>query len=483
MEEFAKTGKVEVSALRSDMDRTTARKYLNTGVLPSASCSRKTWRTRVNAFESVWPEVIALLELHPGIEALTVFEDLKRRHPERFQDGQIRTFQRHVRAWRALHGPPKEVFFRQEHRPGEAMQTDFTSTSELMITVAGMPFDHLLCHSTLPYSNWESATVCASESMESIKRGVQTALVRLGRAPAFHQTDHSTAATHRLGAIEGAGRGFNEEYERFCAHFGMTPRTTGVGKKEQNGDIESSHGVLKRRLEQRLLMRGSRDFESPAAYEAWIAAMIGEANRARTERTCQEIEAMRPLSAGVFPEYREVRVGVGTGSTIAVKRNTYSVPSRLIGETLTVRVFEMRLDIYFGGKLQFSVERLRGEGGHRVNYRHIIEWLVRKPGAFERYRYREDLFPSLAFRRAHDALATRLSPRGSDMNYLGILQLAARTMESEIANALTSILAANETPTLERVKAIVSPGLHAGPDIPAPAVDFSSYDRLLEEAV
>jgi len=483
MEEFAKTGQVDLSAKRADMDRTTARKYLRNGRMPSETRVERTWLTRKNPFAEVWMEVSELLCLHPGIETLTIFEELKRRHPSRFQDGQLRTLQRHVRDWRAECGPPKEIFFPQQHRAGEAMQTDFTSTGELRITIGGQPFQHLIGHSVLPFSNWESATPCISESMEALKRCVQTALFSIGRVPQFHQTDHSTAATHRLGFGSGEERGFNEEYERFCEHFGLKPRTTGVGKKEQNGDVESSHGVLKRRLEQRLLMRGSRDFESIAAYEAWLKTVTDQANCARKDRVAQEIEAMRPLPASAFPEWREIKVFVSSGSTVAVKKNTYSVPSRLIGESLTVRIFELRLDFYFAGTLQFSVERLRGIGGHRVNYRHIIEWLVRKPGAFERYRYREDLFPTLAFRRTFDALSATLSSRSADMNYLGILHLSSRTMESEVERTLLLMLENKDVPTLDKVKAVVTPVLHAGPDMSPIDVDLGSYDGLLGEAV
>lgn len=482
MEEYAKTGSVEVSALRTDMDRKTARKYLRTGRLPSELRRRHEWRTRKNPFAEVWVEVTDLLERHAGIDALTVFEELKRRYPDRFQDGQLRTLQRHVRGWRAEHGPAKEVFFPQEHRAGEAMQTDFTSTSELGITIHGQPYNHLICHSVFPFSNWEAMTACVSESMAALKRGVQRALFALGRVPGYHQTDHSTAATHRLGGGEG-GRGFNEEYERFCLHFGMKPRTTGVGKKEQNGDVESSHGALKRRLEQRLLMRGNRDFESVASYEAWLKTIGDEANQARSTRVRAEIEAMRPIPARAFPEYSEIDVRVTTGSTISVKKNTYSVPSRLIGEMLTVHVYETLLEVYYGKQMQFSVERLHGEGGHRVNYRHIVEWLVRKPGAFERYRYREDLFPTITFRRAYDALLAGLSARRANIDYLGILHLAARTMESRVEAVVMAILATGEMPTIERVKAVIEPERPATPEIAPIDVNLSDYDGLLEEAM
>jgi hypothetical protein len=138
---------------------------------------------------------------------------------------------------------------------------------------------------------------------------------------------------------------------------------------------------------------------------------------------------MRPLLVSRLPEYREESAVVTSWSTVRVRRNTYSVPSRLIGETVRAHVYEQRLEVYHGGVLQLEVERLRGEGGHRINYRHVIWSLVQKPGAFARYRYREDLFPSLTFRRAYDALTERLDAWKADLEYLRILHLAASTME------------------------------------------------------
>lgn len=298
------------------------------------------------------------------MQAKTILEHLQDQHAGRYQDGQVRTLQRRIKQWRANEGPPKEVFFPQEHRPGEAMQTDFTSGRRLGVTIDGEPFEHLLCPSVLPYSNWESATSCSSESMPALKRGVQAALFRLGRVPTHHQTDHSTAATHReLGTSKK--RRFNDEYVAFCNHFSLKPRTTGVGKKEQNGDAESAHRVFKNRLEQRLLLRGSRDFPSVEAYEAWLWDDCQRANRGRSERLADEMQAMRPLPAERLAEYSELEATVTSASTIRVKRNTYSVPSRLIGEKVKVRIFDTRAEVFYGGVRQLRVDRLRGKSNHR----------------------------------------------------------------------------------------------------------------------
>lgn len=477
MEELSKGRTVEQASARASMHRNTGGRYRRLGKPPSDLRPPRTWRTREDPFAADWPEVAARLADAPELEGRALFEDLMGRKAGRYEPGQLRTFQRRVRRWRAQEGPPKEVFFSQAHRPGEAMQTDFTWADELGITIAGEPFSHQLCHSVLPYSNWESATTARSESMLAIRRGVQKATFRLGRVPQFHQTDNSTAATHDL---QTGKRGFNEEYVALMRHLGMTPRTTEVGKKEQNGDVEALHGALKRRLRQHLLLRGSADFESIEAYESWRDQVLEKANALRATKVREELAVMRPLEVGRLLEYRELRVPVTSWSTIRVLHNAYSVPSRLIGETVAVRVHDYRIEVFLGGERQLETERLLGRNGRSINYRHVIWSLVRKPGAFARYRYREDLFPSLSFRRAYDALVSHLGGGiKADVEYLRVLHLAAATMESDVDAALALLLEAGTTPTAEAVKAVVDPAKPTVPELPAPEVDLGSYDALL----
>lgn len=476
MEEMAKHSKVWKAALRASMHRNTAAKYMKIGALPSELVKARRWRTRPDPFDEDWPGIVARLEEAPELEAKTLFEHLLVEKPDGYEPGQLRTLQRRVRRWRALEGPPKEVFFAQEHRPGEAMQTDFTWANELGITIEGEPFPHLLCHVVLPYSNWEWATVCQSESMVAIKMGVQEAVFRLGRVPEWHQTDNSTAATHDL---RTGKRGFNEEYEALMRHLGMKPRTIEVGQKHQNGDVESLNGALKRRLDQHLEMRRSRDFRSLDTYEEWLGGVLEKANAIRMNKVRQELQAMRIVNVARLPEYREYRVTVSAWSTIRVCWNAYSVPSRLVGEVVTVRVYDDRLEVFHSGQHQLTVERLRGRYGHRINYRHVIWSLVQKPGAFERYKYREDLFPTLVFRRTYDALCESREQRSADIEYLRILHQAASTMECDVETILGQLLAQGVAPTADRVKAHGTPVQLTIPEIPVPAVDLSGYDSLL----
>jgi hypothetical protein len=351
MEEMSKHGRIGQAAMKADMDRKTARKYVEAGTLPSAMAEPRDWRTRLDPFEEHWADVEARLRDTPELEAKTLFELLQQAHPGRYEDGQLRTLQRRVKQWRAAHGPDREVVLAQQHRPGEAAQTDFTHATELAVTIAGQVFVHLLCVFVLPYSNWQWATVCLSESMAALRRGVQRALFQLGRVPQYHQTDNSTAATHKIPDgqavyFEDGKRPFNAEYVALMRHFGMTPRTTAVGAKEQNGDVEAGNGAAKRRLEQALLVRGSRDFESVEAWQDFIDEVERKANARRGHRVAEDLAAMRELSVAKLPEYVEEEVHVSDWSTVRVKHCAYSVPSRLMGEWVRVRIFEDRLEVF-----------------------------------------------------------------------------------------------------------------------------------------
>jgi hypothetical protein len=485
MEEMAKHGKVGLAAIRAGIDRKTARKYVKAAKLPSEMVAPRTWRTRSDPFAEVWDGLAARLEQEPGLEAKTLFEALCEEHPGRYAPGQLRTLQRRVHQWRGRTGPAREVMFTQAHRPGEACQVDFTEVISLRITIAGELLGHLLCVFTLPFSNWQWATVCLSESLAALRRGIQGALFQLGGVPVHCQTDNSTAATHRIpggeaARVEGQRRPFNAEYLALVRHFGMTPRTTEIGAKEQNGDVEASHRALKARLEQALLLRGHRDFESRDAWQSFVHGVLRKANAARGARVQEELATLRPLTAARLPEFVEIAARVNAGSTIRVHHCAYSVPSRLIGEVVRVHLHEDRIEVRFAGEIQLACERLRGDRRHRIDYRHVIWSLVRKPGAFARYVYREEMFPSVTFRRAYDAIVGDEPGVRADLEYLRILHLAASTLESDVQAALELLLAEEHAVTVDAVKAITAGAAKPEvPDLEPEPVDLASYDDLL----
>ena len=488
MEEMSKHGSIGRASMRAGMDRKTGRKYVAAGQLPSEMVKERDWRTREDPFAEHWREVEARLVETPALEAKTLFDLLVEKYPDRYEPGQLRTLQRRIRVWRAAHGPEKEVVLAQQHRPGEAAQTDFTWATELAITIAGQLFVHMLCVLTLPYSNWRWATVCLSESIAALRKGVQRALFQLGRVPTYHQTDNSTAATHRIPdgksvVAEDGKRPFNEDYVALMRHFGMTPRTTEVGEKEQNGDAEASNRVLKRALDQALLLRGSRDFESVDAWQGFVDEVARKGNRAQGRRVAEDLAAMRELDVDKLPEFVEQDVLVSEWSTVRVKHCSYSVPSRLIGEWVKVRIFEDRIVVRYAGKNELDCERLRGRHQRRIDYRHVIWSLVQKPGGFARYVYREEMFPSLVFRRAYDAIQTPHHGVKGDLEYLRILHHAATSMEADVEAALSLLLTNSRPVTASAVKALVtaSAATIEVPELVPLPVDLTAYDALIAE--
>lgn len=465
-----------LAAAKAGMDSKTARKYRQARRLPSEMKVEHDWRTRQDSFEEVWEEVEVMLQASAGLEAKTLFEYLQRKYPGRFQDGQLRTLQRRVKTWRALEGPGKEVFFPQRHHPGVLAQSDFTDLGKLGITLAGAPFAHLLYHFVLTYSNWESGTICFGENFESLSEGLQNALWELGGTPQAHQTDRLSTAVNNL----SKKKEFTDRYGALLKHYGLEGRKTQAAHPNENGDIEQSHHRLQRAIEQELLLRGSRDFADRREYEVFLQDLLRRRNAGRRRRLQEELQVLRELPSGRLDAGKRVKVRVGPSSAVHVQHNTYSVHSRLIGETLEMRLYAEHLEVWYAQRCIEKIPRLRGEGKVRIHYRHIIDWLVRKPGAFENYRYREELFPSSTFRMAYDALKANREKKGSK-EYLQLLELAAKESESRVEDALRWLLAQGERFSFEQVKALVlsAQQLPAPTEISIDEVDLAKYDELL----
>lgn len=465
-----------VAAAKSGMDEKTARKYLQAGLLPSELKKTRTWQTRSDPFDGIWDELRDNLAANPGFEAKTLFDDLQRRFPGRFSDGQLRTLQRRVKCWRALEGPSQEIFFPQLHQPGELAQSDYTHMGELGITIAKQPFDHLVYHFVLTYSNWETGSICFSESFESLSDGLQAALWELGGVPHSHQTDRLTAAVQKsLHPDE-----FTQRYQALLNHYGLIGRKTQAASPNENGDVEQRNHRFKRAVQQALLLRGNSDFATRDEYKLFLKKLFIQLNSGRRSRFLEEQRVLRTLPHQHIESCKRLSVSVGQGSTIRVNHNVYSVESRLIGETIQVHLFAEHLDLFYAQKCVDTLPRLRGEKRHLINYRHMIDQLERKPGAFENYRYREEMFPGSYFRLAYDELKERHTPQKAAKEYLEILRMAAMESETAVTAALYS-LCGRQSITADAVKEILQ--THQSPasatEVGITEVDLAMYDILL----
>jgi len=470
----------EIAAAKAGMDPKTARKYLRSGQLPSEQKADRTWRTRPDPFADVWEAVRELVEANPGLEVKTLFELLQRQHPGRFSDGQVRTLQRRMKHWRGTEGPGKEVFFSQTHVPGRLSQSDFTHMSSLEITIDRQSFPHLLYHFVLTYSNWDTASICYSESFENLSDGLQNALWELGGVPVQHQTDRMSTAVNNM----NDEREFTLRYEALLRHYRVEGRKIQTGKANENGDVEQRHYRLKKALEQALLLRGSREFATVAQYETFLRALLAQLNAGRRQRLAEEMQYLRALPDRRLESAKRERVKVDSGSLVFVDRNTYSVHSRLIGEQVEARIHAEHVEIWYAGRKVEEFPRLRGRSKHRVDYRHIIDWLVRKPGAFENYRYRDELFPTSRFRMAWDILR-ELVPARANKRYLELLEIAAKQGEARVDDALRVLfeqgeigegkLSAEAVLALLREESNLPPATH----IAVADVSLAGFDELL----
>jgi hypothetical protein len=350
--------------------------------------------------------------------------------------------------------------------------------NELNITIAQQPFEHLFYHFVLCYSNWQAGRICFSESFESLSLGIQDALWKLGGVPFYHRTDNLTSAVHKVGHPDI----FTDKYRGLASHYGFASSKTNPASPHENGDVERSNGLFKNAVDQSLIIRGSRDFETLEQYEKFLQKIIDRMNQNCHKRFAEEIEVLKGLPNLRYDDYETKTCKVSRGGTIRLLHNTYSAHSRLVGETVKVRVYADKLEIWYAQRHIETLPRLHGENGHYINYRHHIDMLARKPGAFENYCYKDDLFPTSLFRIAYDILRDAYSIRQANKEYLKILELAAKEDESLVNEALRLQINIEEEISFEKVKQFVDSkqkppeptAVHIEP------VDINDYDMLLE---
>jgi hypothetical protein len=476
-----RTEPVPIAAARAGFSTATAYRIERAPRPPSERSSPR-GRRRPDPLAAIWEsEVVPLLRSAPGLRPIAIFEEVRRRHPE-LGAGIRRTLERRIRAWRAVHGPEREVIFRQVHQPGRLGLSDFTDMRELAVTVAGQPLEHRLYHFRLPYSGFEHAhVVLGGESYVALAEGLQNALWALGGAPLEHRSDSLSAAFRNLG--RDAEEDLTRRYDALCAHYGMQPSRNNPGLAHENGAIESAHGHLKAAIADALLLRGSRNFADLAAYRAFVDEVVGRHNVRIAPRIAIEREALQHLPARRTTDHEEAVVNVTSSSGFTLRKVFYSVPSRLIGHRLRVRLFDDRLEVFLGSTHQFTTPRGRsnpdGRHGHVVDYRHVIHALRRKPMALLGLVYRDSLFPRPAYARAFEAMRTALPDRMACRLTVELLALAhERACEAELAALIEADLEAGRLPDMAALRTRFAPDAAALPAVTIHHPTLSAYEVL-----
>lgn len=414
------------------------------------------WRTRLDPLEPAWETVLLpLLEQQPKLQAITLLEYLQNNHGGDYPDSVLRTLQRRVKQWKALYGPDKEVMFRQKHSAGQQGLSDFTRLKNTTITIAGIEFKHLLYHFRLAFSHWSYLKVIeGGESFTALAEGLQEALERLGGSPYEHRTDSLSAAFKNLS--KEAQDDINARYDALCKQYSMLATRNNRGLGHENGSVESPHGHLKRRIEQALLLRGSADFATVEQYQLFIDEVVMEHNRRNAKAIKQERSTLQVLPQHKAVDYMQLSAVVSSSSTIDVRRVTYTVPSRLQGEILQVRLYDNRLLCYLGHVFVIELKRFRPEGdarGRVVDYRHVIDSLVKKPQAFRHCVLRDDLLPNSEYRVIWKTLDRQLAPKEACKLMVGLLHLAAKQdCEKDLAQRVQALLHAGSPIVLSQLQ-------------------------------
>jgi hypothetical protein len=482
--ELRRTLAQERAAAKAGISIRTARRIEHSTLLPSQKPIRS-WRTRSDPLAAIWDsEVVPLLREAPGLTAVTVFEELDRRHPGGLMPGVLRTLQRRIRTWRALEGEEREVYFAQAHEPGRLALSDFTDAKELAITLHGEPFAHRLYQFALAYSGWRHVEVIlGGESWVALSMGLQNALWALGGVPAQHRTDSLSAAYNNLAEREELTR----RYDELCERYGMRASRNNRGASHENGSIESRQGTIKRAIEQALLLRGSRDFAQLGEYRCFVAEVAIRFNarihKALTiERACLQVLPLR--RAG---DYEDLDARVTKFALIAVKGATYSVPSRLVGHRLKIRVYEDRIEGYLGEHQVLQAPRLRRtstvDHPRHIDFRHMLPALKRKPAALVRWRLRDALFPRSEYAQTWQRLIERLPEAKAARIMIGLLEMAAGDgCEVRLAHELAALLERDELPDLQQLRDRYFPRAAQMPTVSVCLPSLASYDALVEAA-
>ena len=480
----AKAGISERSGRRIERDQLQPQKNVRKG------------RSRKDPLIDVWEsELVPKLEKEPQLSPITLLEVLQQGHPNKYPDNILRTLQRRVKNWKALHGPEKEVMFLQEHPVGKQGLSDFTKLKNIKISIKGEAFDHLLYHFRLAFSGWSyMRVICGGESYTALTTGLQEALWRLGGAPFEHRTDHLSAAfKNKRKKAEQDEMSFQkkctERYEEFCAHYKMKPTHNNLGKGHENGGIESPHGHLKRRIKQALLLRGSNDFESIESYQNFIESVAQQHNRRNAKSIDIERQQLQPLPRHKTTDFDEITVRVASSGTINVRRATYALPSRLIGEKLRVHIYDDKLECYLGSDFVFKSHRVYPKDkNHRVrviDYRHLIDSLKKKPQAFRYSQFREDLLPNCDYKLIWEYVDGNLESRDSCKYIVNLLSLAAEnnceeSLGSYVLESLTNPAGAN-VPKLSDLRQRFSSNNKEKIVIKIDQHEIAEYDELINK--
>jgi len=445
----------------------------------------RTYKTRKSPIDEVWAsELEPMLFKNPSLQPKTLLIYLQRVHLDKegnpiYNNSIERTLQRKVAKWLALNGRSKEIMFPQEHIPGEQALSDFTNFDGVKITIQGWPFKHMFYHFRLVYSKWSYLKVIRSgESMQALSEGLQEALFALGGVPKEHRTDSLSAAFKNISAE--TRKDLTVKYEELCSYYGMIPTRNNKGKKHENGSVESSHGHIKNRIFQELIIRGSNDFNSISDYDNWIHEIVKSSNK----RNCKDFQA-EYLALQALPKYKtndyEIKsLNVSNLSIIILKGMRYSMPSSLSGHTITAHIYQNEIKIFLGCSFVFSCSRKyfnEHKSKYVIDYRHVVHSLIKKPAAFRKCQYRDEILPTEEYKQIWRYLDQTENRKIAPKIMLRLLKLAADyDCEQELGVHVINLITTKAAVVIEDIENKFNTSNPQLPKVFSKQHDIAEYD-------
>jgi hypothetical protein len=450
----------------------------------------RAYKTRSSPLDKVWAnELEPMLQQSPELQAKTLFIHLQRTHLDDknlpvYTHSVLRTLQRYVSKWKALNGKAKAIMFPQNHIPGEQGLSDFTELNDSVVTINGKPFKHKLYHFRLVYSKWSYLKVIQSgESIQALSEGLQEALYALGGAPREHRTDSLSAAFKNLS--KEALDDLTEQYKDLCAHYNMMPSRNNKGEKHENGSVESSHGHIKNRIKQELILRGSNDFASIESYETWLHSIVKSSNQRNSCDFEAEKLALQPLPKHKAADYEVKSVHVSNLSLVRIKGLQYSIPSRLSGHTITLHIYQKEIKLYLGSTFVYSCLRRYQNPKSQpyvIDYKHVVPALIKKPAAFRNCKYRDELFPNAEYHKIWQHFEQTESKKTAPKLMLRLLKLAADyDCETELSHHVMQLIKSKQAIEIEVIESQFNLSNPVLPNIECKQHELAQYDLIINQ--
>lgn len=473
-----------IAAAKAGISERSARRIDNNQLQPNSSKVR-TWRTREDPLASVWDSVVVpMLESGEGLTPVGIFDYLCDHHADVFNTSSRRTLERRIANWRHQHGKPKEVMFLQRHEFGKLGIADFTHIQS-KVTISGTPLPHLLFHYRLPASKRAYAQVIyGGESFAALSDGLQNAFVHSGGVPKELRTDSLSAAYNNRSNLELFTNNFNE----LSKHYGFKPTRNNSGVAHENGAIEASHRHLKNQVDQALKLRGSCDFKTKEDYELFIRNLVDRRNKRIEDRYRLEQRQLQALPVNACVNYKEIYVTVARTSTISLSRVTYSVPSRLIGAKLLAKAYDSYIELYLGVQKVLTLDRIysanKNSRTRSINYKHVIESLVKKPRAFRYSQIRDDLLPSDNYKQIWSYLDANLAADEACYYIVKLLYIAYKSgYERQLGQYVIDAINLGNLPSIYECEArYTEQQIPTHVTIDVMQHSLQSYNFLLEQA-